>query len=55
MLVVVAAMLSPLGIVPLAMVVVDAGSKISAGETVAKVGLVDLFITAMRTHQAVGA
>jgi len=51
MLVVVAAMLSPLGIVPLAMVVVDAGSKISAGETVAKVGLVDLFIATMRTHE----
>ena len=55
MLVVVAATSFPLGVVPLAMTVVDAGSKISAGETVAKVGLVDLFITAMRTHRAVGA
>ena len=55
MLVVVAAMSFPLGVVPLAMTVVDAGSKISAGETVAKVGPVDLFITAMRTHRAIGA
>jgi hypothetical protein len=50
MLVVVVAMSFPLGVVPLVMTVVDAGSKISAGETVAKVGLVDLFITTMRTH-----
>ena len=42
-------------VVPLAMTAVDTGSKISAGETVAKVGLVDLFITAMGTHRAVGA
>ena len=55
MLVVVAAMSFPLGVVPLAMTVVDTELKISAGETVAKVGLVDLFITAMRTHRAVGA
>ena len=50
MLVIVAATSFLLGVVPLAMAIVDAGSKISAGETVAKVGLVDLFITAMRTH-----
>ena len=55
MLVVVAAPSFLLGVVPLAMTVVDAGSKILAGEMVAKVGLVDLFITAMRTHRAVGA
>ena len=55
MLVVIAGTSFPLIVVPLAMTVVDAGSKISAGETVAKVGLVDLFITAMRTHRAVGA
>ena len=51
-LVVVAATSFPLGVVPLAMAVVNAGSKISAGETVAKVGLVDLLITTMRTHRA---
>ena len=55
MLIVVATTSFPLSVVPLAMTVVDAGSKISAGEMVAKVGLVDFFITAMRTHRAVGA
>ena len=55
MLIVVAMMSFPLGVVPFTMTVVDAGSKILAGETDAKVGLVDLFITAMRTHRAVGA
>jgi len=55
MFVVVTAASFPFVVVPLAMTVVHAGSKISAGETVTKVGLVDLFITAMRTHRAVGA
>jgi hypothetical protein len=55
MLVVITAAAFPLVVVPLMMVAVDAGSKILAGETVTKVGLVDLFITAMRTHRAVGA
>ena len=55
MLVIVAATSLLLIVVPLAMTDVDAGSKISAGETVAKVGMVDLFITTMRTHRAVGA
>ena len=50
MLVIVAVTSFPLDVVPLAMTVVDAGSKILAGETVAKIGLVNLFITAMRTH-----
>jgi hypothetical protein len=54
-LIVVTAASFPLVVVPLAMTVVDVGSKISAGETVPKVGLVDLFIMAMRTHGAVGA
>jgi hypothetical protein len=54
MLIVVMAASFPLVVVPLAMTVVDAGSKISADETVAKVGPVDLFITAMRTYRAVG-
>jgi hypothetical protein len=49
-LVVVAATSFPLGVVPLAMAVVDAGSKISVGEMVAKVRLVNLFIAAMRMH-----
>ena len=55
MLIVIATTSFPLSVVPLAMTVVDVGSKISAGEMVAKVGLVDFFITAMRTHRAVGA
>ena len=54
-LVVVAATSFPLGVVPLAMAVIDAGSQISAGETVVKVRLVDLFIAAIRMHRAVGA
>ena len=55
MLVVVAATSFPLGVVPFVMAVVDAGSKISAAETIAKVRLVDLFVAVVRTHRAIGA
>ena len=54
MLVVVAATSFLLGVVPFAVAVVDAGSEILAGETIAKVGLVDFFIATVRTDQAVG-
>ena len=54
-LVVVTATSFPLGIVPFAVAVVDAGSEISAGETIAKVRLVNLFIATVRTDRAVGA
>ena len=52
---VVAATSFPLGVVPLVMAVVDAGSKISAAETIAKVRLVVLFVAVVRTHRAIGA
>jgi hypothetical protein len=54
-LVVVIATSFPLGVVPFAVAVVDAGSEISVGEMIANIGLVDLFIATVRTDQAVGA
>ena len=50
-----AAMSLPLGVVPLAMMVVDARSKITAVEVVAKIQLVDLLVAAMGAYRAVGA
>ena len=45
----------PLGSIPLAMTVVDAGSKIAVVKAGAKFQLVDLLIPAMGAYQAVGA
>jgi hypothetical protein len=49
------AMSLPLGVVLLAMMVVDARSKIAAVEAVAKIQLVDLLVAAMGAYRAVGA
>ena len=46
MLLVVAAMSFPLGVVPFVMTVVDAGSKIASVEAVAEIWLVDLLVAA---------
>ena len=54
-LLVVAAASLLLGSVPLAMAVVDAGSKITAVEAGAKIQLVDLLVPAMGAYRAVGA
>ena len=45
----------PLGGIPLAMTVVDAGSKIAEVEAGAKIQLVDLLVAAMGAYRAVGA
>jgi len=55
MLLVVVATSFPLGVVPFAMTVVDAGSKTATIEAVAKIWLVDLLATAMGAYRAVGA
>ena len=52
---VVAAVLLPLGSVPLAMAVVDVGSKIAEVEAGAKIRLVDILVPAMGAYRAVGA
>ena len=52
---VVAAVLLPLGSVPLAMAVVDVGSKVAAVKIGAKIRLVDLLVPTMWVYRAVGA
>ena len=54
-LLVVAAMSLPLGIVPLAMMVVYAGSEVAAVKAGMKIWLVDLLVPVMGAYPAVGA
>jgi len=52
---IIAAVLLPLSSVPLAMAVVDVGSKVAAVKTGAKIRLVDLLVPTMGVYRAVGA
>jgi hypothetical protein len=55
MLLIFAAMSFPLCVVLLAMMIVDAGSKIAVAEAITEIWLVDLLVAAMGAHRAVGA
>ena len=50
MLLVVAATSFPLGVVPFAMMVVDAGSKIAAAKAIAEIQLIDLLVAAIGAY-----